>query len=123
MSINRSGTAALIAATTPMLALASPASAHNVCSTHPSDPSTVCLSASGSAGGEHRYLVVCDRDTDGNYAYARTFRNGVAQAPLYDQNGAASGCSLYTANASTLESFNVCVQNEQCGRPVYKNQF
>ena len=117
------GAAALMAGMIPMFALASPASAHNICSTHPSDPSTVCMSASGSTGAQHAYLVVCDRHTDGNYAYARTYRNGVVQSPLYDQNGAAAGCSLYNASVGSLDSFNVCVQNEGCGHYKVRSQF
>jgi hypothetical protein len=94
------------------------AQAHQICTTH-ADGSYVCL------GGDpnHGYLIVCDQDVDGNYAYARTYRNGVVQPPLYDQTGAGGGCSLYEARVSTLDSFNVCVQNEGCGQPIYRYQF
>lgn len=93
-----------------------PAHAHHVCSVH-QDGSYVCL------GSDHVWLIVCDQDVDGNYAYARTYRNGVVQSPLYDQNGASSGCSLYEARVGSLDSFNVCVQNEGCGSPIYWWQF
>jgi hypothetical protein len=120
------GAAAVTAAITPMLVLASPASAHNVCSYHPSDPSTACLIPTYYENGTydpHGKLLVCDRQADGHNAYARTRRHGVIQNPLYDNNGASAGCTAYQANPSTLERFNVCVQQEECGSPVFKANY
>lgn len=108
--------AASLAVAGLLVAGASPAEAHHVCSVH-RDGSYVCL------GSDHQWLIVCDEDVDGNYAYARTYRYGVVQPPLYDQTGAGDGCSLYEARVGSLESFNVCVQNEGCGNPVYRAQF
>lgn len=83
------------------------------CTVKSGDGSFVCLS------NDRRWLVVCDEDADGNYAYARTYRNGVVQPPLYDQNGAAWPCSLYPAHVNSLDSYNICVQDEGCGSPRY----
>jgi hypothetical protein len=100
------------------VAVAPSAQAHHVCTAH-ADGSYVCLGGNPN----HGYLIVCDEDVDGNYAYARTYRNGALQDPLYDQTGAGGGCSLYEARVGTLDSFNVCVQNEGCGRPIYWWEF
>jgi hypothetical protein len=116
------GAAATVAGMIPMLALASPASAHNVCAYHPSDPSTVCLSAGGDPYVEHRYLVVCDRARDGHKANAKAWRNGVVHR-LYDQNGGQPGCTAHNANVSNLDRFAICVESEHCGPPVWKDQF
>ena len=99
------------------MATAPVAHAHDATSFHPAEGSYVGLT------GDHAYLVVCDLDPDGHYVYARTYRNSVVQNPLYDHNGAGGSCGWYEARAGSLDSFNVCVQDEGCGRPVYWWEF
>jgi hypothetical protein len=84
------------------------------CTTKSGDGSFVCLT------DDRQWIQVCDQQADGNYAYARTYRYGAVQEPLYDQNGSSAGCSFYAANLWSLDSYNICVQNEGCGAPVYR---
>ena len=84
------------------------------CATKGGDGSFVCIT------DDRQWIQVCDMQADGNYAYARTYRYGVVQGPLYDQNGSSAGCSFYAASLWSLDSYNICVQNEGCGSPVYR---
>jgi hypothetical protein len=98
------------------IAESAPGLEHQLCTGHP-DGSFACLSA------DHLHLFVCDQHADGHYAYIRTYRWGAVQPPLYDNDGAGGGCSWYAANVGSLDSFNICVQYEGCGNPIYWWQY
>ena len=94
------------------------AEAHDTCTTHP-EGSVVCLK------GGHTRLDVCDRDPDGHRVYVRRVNFfGTVLPPFYDDDGAGGQCGHYTGLWSTeLRSYNVCVEAEGCGRPVYYYEF
>jgi hypothetical protein len=114
-----------VALTALLLAVsAPPASAHDICTSHPSDPDALGSGAANSVvcmRYNHSRLDVCDRHRDGHRVYARTYAifSNVPNAPLYDTNGADSGCGNYGV-ALDMASFNVCVEYEGCGSPVYR---
>ena len=112
----RMGSAAALVAVVLLALSALPAEADTKCSRH-AEGSTVCLTSG------HNWLRVCDLSKDGRLVSARTYRYGVVRPPLYDKNGARRGCSRYRARVGSLDAFNVCVQRESCGRPVYWPQF
>jgi hypothetical protein len=100
-----------------LLGNAASASAHLTRTTLAGDGSFATLLSS------HATISVCDQDVDGNYAYVRRVVNGVTLAPFYDADGAGGSCSIVGVNPATLDSYNICVQNEGCGVPVYRSQF
>ena len=111
---------ALLLAMLALAASAPPAAAHDVCTSHPSDPDALGSGALNTVvcmRYNHTRLDVCDRHVDGHKAYARRYVWGGYLEPLYDTNGAESGCGNYPVNSLDLLSFNVCVQYEGCGTP------
>jgi hypothetical protein len=83
----------------------------DVCATHPSDPSVVCVRNEG------RTVDVCDRHADGHRAYARVVSEASApgfQSPFYDANDSQPGCSNIPFPSRVL-SVAICVQYEGCG--------
>ena len=87
-----------------------PAPPKDVCASHPSDPSVVCVRNAG------RTVDVCDRDADGHRAYARVVTQATSpnfQSPFYDGNDSQAGCSNISFT-STVLSVAVCVQYEGC---------
>jgi hypothetical protein len=93
------------------------ASAHQRITTLAGDGSYAVMLA------DHSYIFACDQDSDGNRAYLRYYVNGVLQAPLYDPDGAGGNCGGTPINPGTLDSFNICVQNEGCGAPIYRGSY
>jgi hypothetical protein len=112
-------TSALLIAAVLSLAIAAAADAHQTMSTMPGDPSFAVMFIN------HDVLAVCDADADGHYAYLR--RTGIwgnVLAPVYDPDGAGGACGYVAVpNPFGLSSYNVCVQYEGCGIPVYQKQF
>jgi len=100
-----------------LLGSAASASAHQTVTVLPGDGSYATLFAG------HGSIAVCDQDADGNYAYVRRVINGVTLAAFYDPDGAGGNCGLVLVNPTTLDSYNICVQNEGCGVPIYRSQF
>jgi hypothetical protein len=111
-----------------MVVTSPPAYAHDTCVHHPSDPdalgsgdpnSVVCLKES------HTRLDVCDRHSDGHRVYVRRIlRDGTVLPPFYDDDGAFGLCGHYNGNwGDILSSYNVCVEAEGCGSPLYWWQF
>jgi len=93
------------------------ASAHSVTTIMPGDGSYASLSTA------HNQVWVCDQQADGNLAYIRLWVNGVVQPPIYDADGYGGGCTLHLISPTATDSFNICVQNEGCGTPIYRAQF
>lgn len=90
------------------------AAAHDTCSSHPSDPSFVCLR------DNHSRYEVCDRHSDGHRAMVRVTRASWATVNFYDSNGAAAGCESYNARAfPDTMSYQVCVETEGCGPRIH----
>lgn len=106
-----------------LLGSAASASAHQTSTTLAGDGSFATLYDGFVGGYTHDALTVCDQDVDGNYAYVRRVVNGVTLAAFYDADGAGGVCSTVQVNPTTLDSYNICVQNEGCGAPVYRSQF
>ena len=87
-----------------------PAPARDVCATHPSDPSVVCVRNQGHT------VDVCDRHADGHRAYARVITeasNPAFQSPFYDDNDSQPGCANLHFPSRVL-AVAVCVQYEGC---------
>ena len=104
------------------------AQAHELCVTHPSDPSMVCVRA--RFPGTHNAVWVYDKQADGHRVYARAV---IDEGSIdyhyaitgYDYNDSAAGGSMYDT-FEAYESgdgyphpfetvpFAVCVQNEGC---------
>ena len=87
-----------------------PAPARDVCATHPSDPSVVCVRNQGHT------VDVCDRHADGHRAYARVITeasNPAFQSPFYDDNDSQAGCANLHFPSRVL-AVAVCVQYEGC---------
>jgi hypothetical protein len=85
--------------------------ARDLCATHPSDRSVVCLRNAG------REVDVCDRGLDGHRAYARVITTGSYPSflsPFYDRNDSRPGCASVPFPGGAL-SVAVCVQSEGCG--------
>jgi len=85
--------------------------ARDLCATHPSDRSVVCLRNAG------REVDVCDRGLDGHRAYARVITTGTYPSflsPFYDRNDSRPGCASVPFPGGAL-SVAVCVQSEGCG--------
>jgi hypothetical protein len=106
-----------------LMAGASSAKAHTTCTYH-AGGDWACLLYDASAG-IHTSIVGCDQDADGNYAYIRWYRNGAIQPSRLDPNGAGGACAVILRQewAPGLDSYNICVQNEGCGAPVYWYDF
>jgi len=101
-----------------LLAIAAvPALAHQTITQLPGDGSYATMIES------HTRIYVCDMDSDSNRAYVRRVVGGVVLEPVYDYNGASDGCGLVDINPNTLDSYNICVQNEGCATPIYRSQF
>ena len=103
---------------------ASPASAHDQCTAHPSDPDAFGSGAANSVvcmRYSHTRLDVCDRDRDGHQVWARTYAmfSNAPNPALYDTNGSDPGCGNYGVPLD-MASFNICVAYEGCGTPVYR---
>jgi hypothetical protein len=101
-----------------MVATSPPAEAHDTCTTHP-EGSVACLK------DNHTRLDVCDRDSDGHRVYVRrTLNDGTVMPPYYDPDGAGGSCGHVYGNwGVSLYAYNVCVESEGCGSPVYWWQF
>jgi len=93
------------------------ASAHAVTIFHPNEPTYATLYV------DHTVMWVCDQDPDGNRAYIRFSINGVEQPAVWDPDGYGGACGERPVNPATLDRFNVCVQNEGCGTPVFRSEF
>ena len=121
----RAAALALVLATVGALAVgAGSASAHTTCTYH-AGGDYACLLDRAEPFNVHESIIGCDEDVDGNYAYIRWWRNGVLQPPRYDPDGAGGSCAVVSRSSWSpgLESYNICVQNEGCGRPVYASEF
>jgi hypothetical protein len=107
---------------TMVLASVAAAQAHETSTTKSGDGSIARMD------GTHQVTAVCDRDPDGHYAYIReTAYNGVV-FNIYDNDGYGGNCGhdySYNPNNFTtwLYAYNICVQAEGCGGPVYNWQF
>lgn len=92
---------------------AAAANAHRITVQHPSDPSYAVM------GEGHQQISACDIESDGDRAYVRYYVSGVLQPAVYDPDGAGGRCGGLGIGTLTLDSFNICVQNEGCGNPYY----
>jgi hypothetical protein len=126
--------ALLIAAPLALIAGVPNAQAHETCAHHPSDPdalgsgaanSVVCLKDDPTHAGGHDRIDICDRDPDGHYVYARISRYAGDPNPyiFYDTDGYGGLCRHIGVNPGGIYAYNVCVQYENCGSPIYWWQF
>jgi len=115
--------AVLMLAALMLVGNAASASAHQTVTVLPGDGSYATLFDGWSGGYDHDTIAACDQDSDGNKAYVRRVVNGVTLAPVYDPDGAGGSCGIVGVNPTTLDSYNICVQNEGCGTPIYRSQF
>jgi hypothetical protein len=120
-AVRRLATAAsaLLTAGVLSLALVAGADAHQTMTVMPNDGSFAVMYIN------HDTLAVCDEQVDGHYAYLRrTDIWGNVLPTVYDPDGAGGACGYVAVpNAFGLSSYNVCVQYEGCGIPVYQQQF
>lgn len=96
---------------------AASAQAHSVTIFHPNEPTYATLYT------DHTSMWVCDQDPDGHRAYIRFYIGGVLQPAVWDPDGYGGNCGVRPVNPATLDSFNVCVESEGCGTPVYRGSF
>lgn len=69
-------------------------------------------------------LFGCDGDKDSHKAYLRRYDVwGSLYPATYDPDGAGGACAAVPVNDWPLASYNICVQQEGCGTPVYRAQF
>lgn len=116
----------LLAVTASMLALAT-GNADPAAAAAPGYSHATTLAGDGSyaaISADRSTLVGCDRDRDGHSAYLRRYDIwGGLYPAVYDPDGAGGACAVVPVNDWPLGSYNICVQREGCGRPVYRSQF
>lgn len=99
-----------------LLASVTKAQAHDTCIKHPREASVVCLKAG------HSRIDVCDRDADNHYVYARFYILG-GLFEWQDKDGYGGYCGHTTVTPNSISSYNICVQYEGCGTPLYWWQY
>jgi hypothetical protein len=103
------------------------AQAHDPSVYHPSDPNPytafrTVVTIRSTFYGHHTRVDVCDRDSDGHYAYAHVWDsvgNFYTYPQTRDQDGYGGRCNFGYAIPKGVVFYNVCVQNEGCGSPKY----